>query len=75
MPKGNLPRISCLRKYAKLSFNFWLTHKDEMVEANGASAELMCRKLCLPEKSKWTRDGFFRFFQFKEDQGGRQGLS
>jgi hypothetical protein len=46
-----------------------------MVEANGALAELMCRKLCLPEKSKWTRDGFFRFFQFKEDQGGRQGLS
>jgi len=71
MPMGKLPRISCLRKYARLSFNLWLSKYSS---AN--AAELVCNgKLCLPEKSKWAKEGFLRFFQFKEDQGGSQGLS
>lgn len=70
MLMGKLPRISCLRKYARLSFNLWLSR-----DSSANSVEQMCSKLCLPEKSKWAKEGFLRFFQFKEDHGGSQGLS
>jgi hypothetical protein len=65
MTKGNMPRIGTLKRWAFLNFSVWLAHQNSQAEI----------KISFSERSRWSQESVFRFFKFKEDHGGSQGLS
>jgi hypothetical protein len=70
MPIGNLPRVATLKRWAHLNFDIWLENKKSKDAGEANESEVW-----FPSKSKWCKEGVHKFFEFKENQGGNQGLS
>lgn len=65
MTRGSMPRIRTLKRWSSLNFGVWLAHQNSQAEIT----------INFSERSRWSQESIFRFFKFKEDQGGSQGLS
>ena len=73
MPKGNLPRVATLKRWAHLNFQIWLENKTNKSKHSPQAND--SEVAWFPLRSRWREDGVDKFFEYKESQGGNQGLS